>query len=165
MRMLISTVTLALAFASSSEAGALAPTKASQLLTIYASGSCAIGGTAAGNSTAFSQIVRADGTVGAFTIPAKQVFVITEATLTTTAEPAGDAMLSFVAFGTASGGSPVAIRLETVASNGTVNSSFLFPSGIALKGTATACAEMFNQTHGGSVFISATAHGFFAPDK
>lgn len=165
MRMLPSTVALALAFVSSANAAPLAPTKASQLLTIYTAGGCPIGGAPAGNSQGFSQMVRPDGTVGTFSIPAKQVFVITEATLTTTSEPAGDAMLTFIAVGTASGGSPVSIRVETASANGAVTSTFLFPSGITLKSTATACAEMFNQTHGGGVIVSATAHGFFAPDK
>lgn len=165
MRTLFATLAFALALVGSADAAAVAPTKASQLLTIYTTGGCSIGGAPGGNSAAFTQMVRPDGTIGAFTIPPKQVFVITEATVTTAAEPAGDAMLTLLVIGTPTAGAPVGARFETVASNGTVTSTFLIPNGVTLKSTSTACAQMFNQTHVGSVFPSAVAHGFFAPDK
>lgn len=110
-------------------------------------------------------MVRADGSTVPFAVPAKRIFVMTDVTMTAASEPAGDAIFALLAVGTAAGGSPVSTRFETVASSGTVTSTFALPTGIAIKGSSTACIQMFNQTHFGSVFPSAIAHGFFASDK
>ena len=46
-----------------------------------------------------------------------------------------------------------------------VKSSFTFPAGVAVKSTSVLCARLINTTQGGNVFLSATAHGYFAPDR
>ncbi len=168
MRLLRPTITAAvitaLGFAPAAY-GVLAPTKASQLVTIYSTGSCPIPGFNAASSATFNQMVRADGTTVPFVVPPKQIFVMTDATITASGETAADAILAIVGVGTASAGAPIGARFEAVTSAGTVTAAFEFPAGVAIKGSSIACAEMLNLTHVGSVALSATAHGFFAPDK
>jgi hypothetical protein len=143
----------------------LAPSKASQLVTVSAFGACPIVGFSATNSVTFANLIRSDGTSGAFTIPPKQVFVITDVILAAAGMQANDAVLSIVAVGTPNVGSPIAGRYDSASPGGAVTSSFVFPAGVAVKSPSLVCAEMINTTQGGSVFLSAVAHGYFAPDK
>lgn len=143
----------------------LGPTKASQLATVTATGTCALPGFSANTSATFTNAIHPDGTSSPFAIPAKQVFVITDVTLTVSGQQANDAMLSLISVGTASGASQVAGQFETAGATGAVKSVFTFPAGVAVKSTSLVCASMINTTHGGSVFLSGTMHGYFAPDK
>lgn len=148
---------------SSADAG-LAPTKGSQLVTVVGNGACPIPFNGPSPLT-FSQMVNADGSITAFTIPPKRIFVITDVTITGAGEPAGDAILLTVSVGNASGGSAIAGRYETVAANTSFAATFEFPAGIPVRSGSIFCAAPINYTHGGSVIASAIAHGFFAPDK
>jgi hypothetical protein len=169
MRMFRSTTTsLALVAAlgvATTAHGVLAPSKASQLVTVYGVGGCPLPGFNVASSVTFTQMVRNDGSIIPFAIPAKQVFVLVDAMVTASGEPAGDTMLAAVAVGTPASGAPIAARWESVAAGGTVTGSFEFPTGIAIKSTSVMCAQLLNFTHAGSVGTSAIAHGFFAPDK
>src|SRR4029077_7960818 len=77
---------VALGFATRADA-VLAPSKGSQLATIYATGTCPMQGFNPARSAVFTQMVRADGSVVPFVIPPKQIFVITDVTLTIFGHP------------------------------------------------------------------------------
>lgn len=143
----------------------LGPSKASQLVTVTATGGCPLSGTSANTSAAFTNVIHADGTSSPFAIPPKQVFILTDATLTVGNMAANDAMLSILSVGTAAASSQVSGQFDTAGATGAVKSVFTFPAGVAVKSSSVLCATMINTTHGGSVFLSATAHGYFAPDK
>jgi hypothetical protein len=145
--------------------GILAPTKGSQLVTVYASGTCPMPGFNPAHSATFNQMVRADGSVVPFVIPAKQIFVLVDVQMTISGQPAADTMLSVVAVGTPSAGAPIASRFDSAEAGGTMTATFEFPAGVAVKSTAAICAELLNLTHSTSYGVTATAHGFFAPDK
>ena len=162
-RFYVLAIAVLLGLASTADA-VLAPTKGSQLVTVLGSGLCPIPFLGSSPLT-FSQMVNADGSLIPFTIPPKRIFVITDVTITGAGEPAGDAILAAVAVGSASGGSTVAGRYETVAPNTSFAATFQFPAGIAVRSGSVACAVPLNYTHPGGVTASATAHGFFAPDK
>lgn len=164
MRMICCVLVVMVALATSAHA-LLGPTKASQLVTVTASGTCPLPGTSASTSAAFTNLIHADGTSSPFAIPPKQVFILTDATITVGNMAANDSMLSLVSIGTASASSPISGQYDTAGATGAVKSVFTFPAGVAVKSTSVMCATMINFTHGGSVFLSATAHGYFAPDK
>ena len=167
MRRRLSTILAALAALglATSAYAVLGPTKASQLVTVTSSGSCPIPGHPSSNSAAFTNLIHADGTSSPFAIPAKQVFIITDATLTVSGQGANDAMLALLSIGTASGGTQIAGQYDTAGPTGAVKSTFTFPAGVAVKSTSILCARLIDTTQGGSVFFSGTAHGYFAPDK
>ena len=143
----------------------LAPTKGSQLVSAFTVGACPIKGHVGGNAITVSQMVNGDGLVVPLVIPPKRILVLTELTATTIAEPAGDIVASTIVVGSAATGSAVAARFESVAANGTLVSSFQFPTGIAIRPGSVACVELLNLTHGGFVGFTAFAHGYFAADK
>ena len=156
-------IAVMLGFCSSANAG-LGPTKGSQLVTVLTSGGCPIPFNGSSPIT-FSQMVTADGALIPFTTPPKRIFGITDVTITGAGEPAGDAILLTVSVGSASGGSTIAGEYATVAGNTSFAATFTFPAGVAVRSGSVACAVPLNYTHPGSVTASATAHGFFAPDK
>ena len=145
--------------------GVLAPTKASQLVTVYSTGTCSLPGFNANASATFNQVVRPDGSIVPFVIPPKQVFVMVDAMLTVAGQVAADEMLAVVALGTPTGGAPVAARFESASPGGTMTATFEFPAGIAVKPGTVMCSEILNFTHGNNSGASAIAHGYFAPDK
>ena len=165
-RICLVAIAVLLGLSSSADAG-LAPTKGSQLATVLGNGTCPLPFNGPSALT-FSQMVNADGSITAFTIPPKRIFVITDVTITGVGEPAGDAMLLAVVagiVGSPTGGSTIAGRYETVASNTSFAATFEFPAGMAVRSGTTICAVPLNFTHPGGVIASATAHGFFAADK
>ena len=161
---LVTAVVFVLGVASVAHA-VLAPAKASQLVTVYSTGSCSIPGFNPSASATFSQMIRADGSVVPFVVPPKHVFVLVDAMLTISGQVAADSMLAIVALGTPTGGAPVGARFESAASGGTMTAEFEFPAGIAVKPGTLMCAEILNFTHGNGFGTTATAHGYFAPDK
>jgi hypothetical protein len=134
-------------------------------VTVNSAGTCPVQGFTGGNSFPFTQQVGADGAVTTFAIPPKKIFVITDITVSASNEPAGDSVITTIAVGSASAGGVIAGRFDTVESSGNKTVSFEFPAGVAVKSGATICSQVLNLTHGGFVGSSATAHGFFAPDK
>ena len=146
-------------------AAGLGPVKGSQLVTAYTAGACPISGHTGTNSALVSQMVNADGTTTAFTIPAKKIFVLTELTATTGGQPAGDTMLINAEIGSAATGNIVAARFTTVEPSGSVAAEFQIPTGIAIKAGSFLCVDMLDLTHGGFTGFTAIAHGYFAPDK
>ena len=143
----------------------LAPSKGSQLATLFGFGTCPLPGSNPARSAVFSQMVRGDGVVAPFVIPPKQIFVITDVTLSVSAHGAGDTTLSAVLVGTAAGGAPVGARFDTVSAGGTMTAVIEFPAGVPLKSTSVACGAVLNLTSNPVSGVTATAHGFFAPDK
>jgi hypothetical protein len=147
------------------DAGAapLAPTKGSQLVTVYASGPCPVGGFNA--SLAFDQIVQPDGSNTGFTIPPKHVLVITDVIATSLGLTSGDVHFLEVVIGTPAHGNPVASRFEAAPSSGVLTATFNFPTGFVVKSTSTVCFQFVDFTHP-NFFVGfvAIAHGFIAPD-
>jgi len=144
----------------------LAPTKASQLVTVYGSGSCPLTGFNAQNSQVLSFVVHADSSTSPFTIPPKQVFVLTDVTTTGYGNVPSDVMLGTISVGTLPGISGVlGARYEAAGGGGAVAVTIEFPVGVAVKSTSLMCTQLLNFTHPGPVYPTSTAHGFFAPDK
>ncbi len=136
-RLVVVAVVLAVPLAARAE---LAPAKGSQFVSAYTFGACPIPGHTGTNSSLLTQMVNGDGAVVPLVIPPKRIFVLTELTATTGSEPGGDVVAASVIVGSAAGGSPVAAHFESVAANGTILSSFQFPTGIAI-GPAAGCAS------------------------
>jgi hypothetical protein len=146
-------------------AAGLAPTKGSQLVTAYTAGPCPILGHTDANSALVSQMVNADGTTTTFTIPPKKIFVLTDLSASTAAEPAGDTMLINAEIGSAATGNLIVARFVTVQPNGSITGEFQVPTGIAIKSGTALCIDMLNITHGGFTGFTGFVHGYFAPDK
>ena len=161
-RLVVVAVVLALPLAARAD---LAPAKGSQLVSAYTVGACPIPGHIGSNSSLLSQMVNGDGAVVALVIPPKRILVLTDLTATTISEPGGDVIAASVIVGSAAGGTPVAAHFESVAANGTILSSFQFPTGIAIRSGSGVCVELLNLTHGGFIGFTVFAHGYFAADK
>lgn len=147
------------------EAANLGPTKASQLVTLLAFGSCPIPFHSGANSFLLSRMVGSDGVAKPLVIPPKKVLVLTDATVTTASVSAGNVMVSAVSVGTAADGSVVAARYDTATTGGVATASFQFPAGVAVRSGTVACVEMINFSAGGFAGATGVAHGYFAPDK
>jgi len=161
----LSMVLIALLHAPHTACAGLAPTKGSQLVTAFTVGACPIQGHTGQNSLLVTQMVNADGSTVPFAIPPKHIFVITDVMTATGSEPGGDIMLVDIAIGSAATGNLVAGRFDTVAANGSVTSTFQFPTGVAVKSGTAICVEMLNLSHPGFTGFSAFVHGYVAPDK
>lgn len=147
------------------EGANLGPTKASQLVTVQAFGPCPIPLHTGSNSLRLSRMIDATGAATNFVIPAKKVFVMSDAIVSTGAVSVGNVLASTIVVGTAAGGVEVAARFDTAATNGTATATFTFPTGIAVRSGATVCIEMLNFSAGGFVGLVGYVHGYFAPDK
>ena len=151
-------------------AGSLAPTRPSQVVTVQTGGTTCSGS----SNNKLDTIVNADGSTGPFTIPAGQVFVITEA------EARGD---GGAPFGTnqhngqvllyRNGPGPAAlisIDIGTLGSAGTSRPAFSapphsFPTGVVVKAGTEICVNAINLSTGTLITGNAVVHGFFARDK
>jgi hypothetical protein len=158
------TAVFLLPLARSASAAGLGPTKGSQLVTVYGSGSCSIPGHT-GNSLALSKMVAADGTVVTFTIPPKKILVVTDVLANASGEQTGNLLTTTVIVGSAAGGTVVAGRFESALPGGGATAAFDFSHGVAVRTGSTICVQMINLTQGGDTGLSAFAHGYFAPDK
>ena len=152
-----------LGFAAASHAG-LTPTKGSQLVTLTAGGECPITGHP--NATLFSLRLGPDGASAPFTIPAKQILVLTEVTASGVGNIAGDVFFVSVLVGNGDRGDFAAARFTTVNASGMFDTSFTPPNGIVVKSGNVACLDLVDTNHVSS-FVGGlgVAHGFLAPDK
>jgi hypothetical protein len=148
-------------FAQGAYAGPLAPTKASDTVTLlggFSSPACISG------SSAKQVDVRqkSDGTTGPFTVPPKSVFVITSYEfITQSAIPSKNVVAGLaVADATLTGSSIVNLATALADSSGTAGGSVLLPSGFPVKSGARLCFQFVPDTNG-----SVTVHGFLAKDK
>jgi hypothetical protein len=152
-----------LALATIADAG-LAPTKGSQLVTVSAGGGCAIPGHP--NAAGFATRVTADGTLVPFTIPPKQILVLTDVVVSTTFQTSGHVFLVNVLVGNAAGGNAVTGRIVTSAASGAFDTTFAPPNGIVVKSGSNVCIEAGDFAFPGAfVGTYAFAHGYLAADK
>lgn len=151
--------------ASPAGAGALAPTKASQLVTL------ATGLTSCGaNGLLADQQIDPSGVNHPFVIPAGKVLVVTGGTILIDFGGSGksvDFLLEEFGGG-GGGGNYVHVSSQTLDSNGQGHADFLLNPGVVVKAISSSplqglCADQ-NGANPGTLFI-ATLHGFLAPDK
>ena len=141
-------------------AGALAPSKPSQVVSLISfGGTCPSGGALFGSQT------PPDGNFPQpFTIPDGQVLVITEAQLTGSGATAGASVRILLRRETAAGGiSEIVNQLVQADADGSYNGSFTFPTGVVVKAGALLCAKAV--IGGGSFGSTGIVHGFLAQDR
>src|SRR5262245_2050253 len=109
----------------------LVPTKASQLVTLQRAGACPITGPPTAVGLQF--LVAPDGTTSPFTIPAKQVLVLTDIEIFTKFQPAGRVYFGSVLIGTTAHPALAAYRYETVSASGTIAVHFTPGNGLVVK--------------------------------
>src|SRR5262249_31907069 len=119
MRMLRLAVTLACLGGTVTADAGLAPTKASQLVTLVAGGGCPVTGHRNGTALAFR--VGGDGVTTPLTIPPKQVLVLTNVVGTTFFQLPGDTFQASIIVGAGSVGSFAALRYETANASGALS--------------------------------------------
>lgn len=134
------------------EAG-LAPSKASQLVTLTASGATCLSGLVKVNTQ-----IHGDGTSAAFTIPAGMVLVITGAEWDATGGAGGVDTFFINLEGT--GTSTVHVAAGPVGSTGLAGGSSSFSSGIVVKPGTNICVGLNSLNTPVPVI-----HGFLAKDK
>ncbi len=134
--------------------GALAPTKASQLVTLSGSGSTCLSGLKKMDTQA-----HGDGTTAAFTIPAGMVLIITGAEWDATA--GGNAVDTFFINLEGTGTATVHVAAGPVGSGaGLAGGSTTFSSGIVVKPSTNICVGLNSLNTPFAVI-----HGFLAKDK
>jgi hypothetical protein len=146
---------LALLAPHASFAGALAPAKASDLVTLFTSTKT----TCPGGGEQFDLRVLPDGTIAPFTIPAKQVLVVQSVDWTIgSSVPAGLTVSPTVTLQTGATAIPILIGSGTTNSDGGASGTVLAPPGITVRAGPSLCIS-------GGDFTSAVLHGFLAKDK
>jgi hypothetical protein len=135
--------------------GALAPSKASQLVTLQSGGTCLSG------LKKINVQVHGDGTTTAFTIPAGMVLVITGAEWDAPFG-AGGTDTFFINLEGAATFATVHVAAGQVGSNGLEGGSTTFSSGIVVKPGTDICAGL---NSGNNSFLFPVLHGFLAKDK
>jgi hypothetical protein len=142
----------------------LIPTKASQLVTVAAAGTCPIPGRP--NAVSFAFRSGSDGVSSQFVIPPKQVFVLTDVTATANNQIPSDVFLVSLLVGNADHESFLNASFETAPASGAFTTRFTMPNGIAVKPGNAVCIELVDTQHPSAfVGVLALAHGFLAPDK
>jgi hypothetical protein len=151
-------------------AGALAPTRPSQIVTVVTGGSTCAG---TGDSR-LDTLDNPDGSAVAFTIPVCKVFVITEA------QARGDAGAPFGSAGHngqvflyrngLSSRSSITVDIGTLGSFGTSRPAFsapphVFSTGVVVKGGTDVCVNALDLTTQTTITGNAVLHGYFASDK
>jgi hypothetical protein len=162
MKRLVIGTLVSMAVSGGIAAAALAPSKPSQIITLFNTS-----GTACGSShgLAVDHIVKSDGSSAAFTIPAGQVLIITSidwsAEVATANRRFDFALVSIPGGAFATGGGALSDA------DFTVSGTLLIPGGLVVKPGVTLCPEV---DHGGPAFVESDAafvrvHGFLAKDK
>jgi hypothetical protein len=142
----------------------LVPTKATQLVTLQGAGACPITGHP--NAVGLQFRVAPDGTTSVFTIPAKQVLVLTDIEIFTKFQPAGRVYFADVLVGTTAHSTFAAYRYETVAASGTIAVHFTPSNGLVVKSGNAACIELVDSDSPADFTGTAGfANGFLASDK
>lgn len=150
----------ALTTLSVAHAAPLAPTAASQLVTVS-------GGTTecgpASSAKLFDQRLKGDGTTSPFIIPAKNVFVVTSFDFLFAGAVASQAITATLVVTDTGLTTAAAIAAPTVMSDSTGRGggTLLLPSGFAVKSNTKICFQLSTGNTGVSGFL----HGFFAKDK
>ena len=143
---------------------ALAPTKASQLVTLNSGGACQIPGHP--NAVAYFSRVAADGSAVPFVIPPKQVLVLNEIVVSSTDQIVGDTFFVTVFTGGAAQSNLVAATFITAPAGGNFSVTFAPPTGIAVKAGTSLCVEITDMQHVSSLVATLSiAHGFLASDR
>jgi hypothetical protein len=151
-------------------AGTLAPTKASQLVTLLAPG----GGTpcGAGQGQLVDQQIDPSGGNHTLQIPAGQVLIVTGGTILVDFGGAGNSVdfLLEEFGGGGGGGNPVHVSSVVLGSNGTGHADFVLDPGVVVRAISSPpsplqglCADAYGANPGAAV--TATLHGFMAKDK
>jgi hypothetical protein len=161
MKRLVIGTLVSMAVSGGIAAAALAPSKPSQIITLFNTS-----GTACGSShgLAVDHIVKSDGSSAAFTIPAGQVLIITSidwTAFTNTANRRFDFQLGSATGNFTIGGGAVSDA------DFIVSGTLLIPGGLVVKPGVTLCPEV--EHSGSSLFEEDSAnvrvHGFLAKDK
>ena len=154
------------AMAGGAWAGPLAPTKASQVVTVATTpGSpvCPFGST----GKVIDTLQKPDATTASFSIPPGSVLVITEVEISASkASSAGDLCEIDLILGTASSFSRVATHEALCDASGEISGTLTVPTGAVVKPGSALCAVGFDATLGvplGGTF--AVVHGFLAKDN
>ena len=162
MRFLIA-LTILLAVAASAGAGALVPSKASQLAdlgTDYTS--CPIHS----NVYAVNSINNPDTTISPFVIPPNQVFIVTAAEIGFEAMASGDRYQAALVRQTPAGGYGVIAVANGTSQGGASNVALTIPSGSVVKSGTLLCAVVVDLSGGGPIAsTTVSVHGFFAKDS
>jgi hypothetical protein len=142
----------------------LAPTKGSQLVTLGAGGACAIPGHP--NAAGFNLRVGGDGALTPFTVPPKQILVLTDVVASTSFQPPGEVFFVNLLVGNAATSNLLTGSLETAPASGAFSVTYAPQNGMVVKSGSTLCIEISDLDHP-TAFVGALsfAHGFLAPDK
>jgi len=152
-----------LGIATATEAGLL-PTKGSQLVTLGAGGGCPIPGHP--HASGFNLRVGADGGATGFTIPAKQILVLTDVVASATFQIPGEVFIVNVLVGNAAQSNLATGSFATADASGAFSVTYAPPNGIAIKSGNAVCIEATDFAHPSAlVGVFAFAHGYLAPDK
>ena len=147
-------------------AGPLAPTKASQVVTLAtAAGAPTCPFIAAGKVV--DSLQKPDATTASFSIPPGSVLVITEAEIVgANAASAGDRCEINLNLATATTSNVLATHEELCDASGRISGTLTFPTGAVVKHGSTICAVGFDDTTAAALpGILAVVHGFLASDK
>jgi hypothetical protein len=154
-RLIILALAAALSVRSIALAGALAPSKAGQLVTLEPGGSCA----QIFPAQEMSFRLNSDGTITPFSVPSGQVLVVTGFAYLFCGQTAGTMVGCSLGMSSANGGAGLVSDVVAVSSNGCV-AGHPQMSPIAFKPGTSVCLAC------GSSFPSdAEVYGFLAPDK
>jgi hypothetical protein len=154
------------AMAGGAWAGALAPTKASQVVTLAtAAGAPTCPFIAAGKVV--DSLQKPDATTASFSIPLGSVLVITEAEIAGwNATSAGDRCEINLALSTATTENFLATHEGLCDASGRISGMLTFPTGAVVKPGTTICAVGFDDTTVAALpGTFAVVHGFLASDK
>jgi hypothetical protein len=142
----------------------LAPAKGSQIVALAAGGPCAIPGHP--NATGYNIRVGGDGALTPFTVPPKQILVLTEVVASTSFQPAGEVFFVNLLVGNAASSNFLTASFETVPASGAFSVTYAPSNGMVVKAGSTVCVEMSDTDHPTAfVGVLSFAHGFLAPDK
>jgi hypothetical protein len=129
-------------------AGVLQPTKASQLVTL-------LNGPPSGGCYPMTSRVQSDGTLVPFTIPLKQVLIVTSGRILVSGNANLTYFLSFTV-----GGNVLASRTVDTDAEGFADATVSIPNGFAVSSGTTICLSATPAST-----PNAELHGFLAPDK
>jgi hypothetical protein len=153
------------AMAGGAWAGPLAPTKASQVVTLTASGSAVCPLTPDG--VVIDTLNKPDATMASFSIPPGSVLVITQVEMTTiNTSAAGDQCEVGLELQTANSLSFLADHNDLCNARGQIVGTQTFPTGAVVKPGSALCVVGFDLSHGFPLNAAVTVvHGFFANDS
>jgi len=116
---------------------------------------------------AVDQLEKADGTVAAFSIPVRQIFVLTQAEVSVpgSAGIAGNPIEVKLLREGAASTSTISVLQGTIGSSGGFGAVVDYPLGVSVKRGLQLCVDGQDVTAGAPMSVTTVVHGFFAPDK